>query len=390
MNVGKTLFAQIMEFVPWTSFGRIVDRYSGNAGVRRMTCAEQFRVMVFAQLTWRESLRDIEVTLGANATKLYAMGLRHSIHRSTLADANESRDWRIWADVAALLIRRARKLYSDTDLVGLDLKNTVYALDATTIDLCLSLFHWAPFRKAKGAVKLHTLLDLRGAIPAFIHISDGKMHEVNVLDFLPIEAGAFYVMDRGYLDFTRLYRLHQMGGFFVTRAKANTNARRIYSSPVDRATGLVCDQTIALNGFYATQHYPDYLRRIRFNDAQSGKTLILLTNNFALPPLTIAALYKNRWQVELFFKWIKQHLRIKKFLGNSENAVKTQIWCAVSTYVLIAIIKKELQINASLYTLLQILSVSVFEKTELSCAFQSTGYSSETLDTDNQLNLFGI
>jgi hypothetical protein len=390
MNVGKTLFAQIMEFVPWTSFGRIVDRYSGNAGVRRMTCAEQFRVMAFAQLTWRESLRDIEVTLGANATKLYAMGLRHSIHRSTLADANESRDWRIWADVAALLIRRARKLYSDTDLVGLDLKNTVYALDATTIDLCLSLFHWAPFRKAKGAVKLHTLLDLRGAIPAFIHISDGKMHEVNVLDFLPIEAGAFYVMDRGYLDFTRLYRLHQMGGFFVTRAKANTNARRIYSSPVDRATGLVCDQTIALNGFYATQHYPDYLRRIRFNDAQSGKTLILLTNNFALPPLTIAALYKNRWQVELFFKWIKQHLRIKKFLGNSENAVKTQIWCAVSTYVLIAIIKKELQINASLYTLLQILSVSVFEKTELSCAFQSTGYSSETLDTDNKLNLFGI
>jgi len=390
MNVGKTLFAQIMEFVPWTSFGRIVDRYSGNAGVRRMTCAEQFRVMAFAQLTWRESLRDIEVTLGANVTKLYAMGLRHSIHRSTLADANESRDWRIWADVAALLIRRARKLYSDTDLVGLDLKNTVYALDATTIDLCLSLFHWAPFRKAKGAVKLHTLLDLRGAIPAFIHISDGKMHEVNVLDFLPIEAGAFYVMDRGYLDFTRLYRLHQMGGFFVTRAKANTNARRIYSSPVDRATGLVCDQTIALNGFYATQHYPDYLRRIRFNDAQSGKTLILLTNNFALPPLTIAALYKNRWQVELFFKWIKQHLRIKKFLGNSENAVKTQIWCAVSTYVLIAIIKKELQINASLYTLLQILSVSVFEKTELSCAFQSTGYSSETLDTDNQLNLFGI
>jgi hypothetical protein len=390
MNVGKTLFAQIMEFVPWTSFGRIVDCYSGNAGVRRMTCAEQFRVMAFAQLTWRESLRDIEVTLGANATKLYAMGLRHSIHRSTLADANESRDWRIWADVAALLIRRARKLYSDTDLVGLDLKNTVYALDATTIDLCLSLFHWAPFRKAKGAVKLHTLLDLRGAIPAFIHISDGKMHEVNVLDFLPIEAGAFYVMDRGYLDFTRLYRLQQMGGFFVTCAKANTNARRIYSSPVDRATGLVCDQTIALNGFYATQHYPDYLRRIRFNDAQSGKTLILLTNNFALPPLTIAALYKNRWQVELFFKWIKQHLRIKKFLGNSENAVKTQIWCAVSTYVLIAIIKKELQINASLYTLLQILSVSVFEKTEISCAFQSTGYSSETLDTDNQLNLFGI
>jgi hypothetical protein len=354
-----------------------------------MTCADQFRVMAFAQLTWRESLRDIEVTLGANATKLYAMGLRHRIHRSTLADANESRDWRMWADVAALLIRRARKLYSDTDLIGLDLKNTVYALDATTIDLCLSLFHWAPFRKAKGAVKLHTLLDLRGAIPAFIHISDGKMHEVNVLDFMPIEAGAFYVMDRGYLDFSRLYGLHQAGGFFVTRAKANMNARRIYSHPTDRSTGIICDQTVVLNGFYATQHYPEYLRRIRFKDTQSGKTLIFLTNNFVLPPLTIAALYKNRWQVELFFKWIKQHLRIKKFLGNSENAVKTQIWCAVSTYVLIAIVKKELQIDASLYTLLQILSVSVFEKTELSSAFQGDVLPFDLLNSANQLNLFG-
>jgi len=302
MYVGKTLFAQIMEFVPWTSFGRIVDRYSGNAGVRRMTCADQFRVMAFAQLTWRESLRDIEVTLGANANKLYAMGFRHSIHRSTLADANESRDWRIWFDVAALLIRRARKLYSDTDLVGLDLKSTVYALDATTIDLSLSLFDWASFRKAKGAVKLHTLLDLRGAIPAFIHISDGKMHEVNVLDFMPIEAGALYVMDRGYLDFTRLYAMHQAGGFFVTRAKVNMNARRIYSKPVDRSTGLICDQTVVLNGFYATQHYPENLRRIRFKDVETGKTFIFLTNNFLLPPLTIAALYKNRWQVELFFK----------------------------------------------------------------------------------------
>jgi hypothetical protein len=302
MYVGKTLFAQIMEFVPWTSFGRIVDRYSGNAGVRRMTCADQFRVMAFAQLTWRESLRDIEVTLGANANKLYAMGFRHSIHRSRLADANESRDWRIWFDVAALLIRRARKLYSDTDLVGLDLKSTVYALDATTIDLSLSLFDWASFRKAKGAVKLHTLLDLRGAIPAFIHISDGKMHEVNVLDFMPIEAGALYVMDRGYLDFTRLYAMHQAGGFFVTRAKVNMNARRIYSKPVDRSTGLICDQTVVLNGFYATQHYPENLRRIRFKDVETGKTFIFLTNNFLLPPLTIAALYKNRWQVELFFK----------------------------------------------------------------------------------------
>lgn len=389
MYVGKTLFAQIMEYVPWTSFGRIVDRYSGNAGVRRMSCAEQFRVMAFAQLTWRESLRDIEVTLGANANKLYAMGIRNSIHRSTLADANESRDWRIWSDVAALLIRRARKLYSDTDLVGLDLKNTVYALDATTIDLCLSMFDWAPFRKAKGAVKLHTLLDLRGAIPAFIHISDGKMHEVNVLDFMPIEAGAFYVMDRGYLDFGRLYKMHQAGGFFVTRAKANMNARRLYSQPIDRSTGIVCDQTILLNGFYATQRYPEHLRRVRFKDPESGKTLIFLTNNFVLPPLTIAALYKNRWQVELFFKWIKQHLRIKKFLGNSENAVKTQIWCAVSTYVLIAIVKKELQTEASLYTLLQILSVSVFEKTELSSTFQGAALTTDITGTANQLNLFG-
>jgi len=389
MNVGKTLFAQIMEFVPWTSFGRIVDRYSGNAGVRRLTCAEQFRVMAFAQLTWRESLRDIEVTLAANSNKLYAMGLRHRVHRSTLADANEVRDWRIWSDLAALLIRRARKLYSDTDL-GLDLTNTVYAIDATTIDLCLSLFDWAPFRAAKAAVKMHTLLDLRGAIPAFIHISDGKMHEVNVLDFLPIEAGAFYVMDRGYLDFGRLYKMHQGGAFFVTRAKRNLNARRIYSAAKVRRAGIICDQTIAMNGFYASQDYPESLRRIRFKDPETGKTLIFLTNNTVLPALTIAALYKQRWQVELFFKWIKQHLRIKKFLGTSENAVKTQIWCAVSTYVLIAIVKKELQLNASLYTLLQILSVSVFEKSQLLCALQPDEQHIEKSSDANQLNLFGI
>ena len=389
MNVGKTLFAQIMEFVPWTSFTRIVDRYAGNAGVRRLTCAEQFRVMAFAQLTWRESLRDIEVTLAANSSKLYAMGLRHSVHRATLADANESRDWRIWSDLAAILIRRARKLYSDTDL-GLDLTHTVYALDATTIDLCLSLFDWAPFRTAKAAVKMHTLLDLRGAIPAFIHVSDGKMHEVNVLDFLPIEAGAFYVMDRGYLDFARLYKMHQAGAFFVTRAKRNMNARRIYSAAVERLTGVICDQTITMNGFYVSQDYPEHLRRIRFKDPDTGKTLIFLTNNTVLPALTIAALYKQRWQVELFFKWIKQHLRIKKFLGTSENAVKTQIWCAVSTYVLIAIVKKELQLNASLYTLLQILSISVFEKTQLSRALQPDQAFTESLLDANQLNLFEI
>ena len=387
MNVGKTLFAQIMDFVPWTSFSRIVDRHSGNAGVRRMNCAEQFRVMAFAQLTWRESLRDIEVTLGANASKLYAMGLRHSVHRSTLADANESRDWRIWSDLAALFIRRARKLYADEDL-GLDLTNTVYALDATTIDLCLSLFDWAPFRSTKAAVKMHTLLDLRGSIPAFIHVSDGKMHDVNVLDILPIEAGAFYVMDRGYLDFTRLYRMHQAGAFFVTRSKRGMDSRRVYSAVTDRTTGVICDQRIALNGFYAQKNYPEQLRRIRFKDPESGKTLVFLTNNKTLPALTIAALYKSRWQVELFFKWIKQHLRIKKFLGTSENAVKTQIWCAVSTYVLIAIVKKELHLDASLYTCLQILSVSVFEKTEVSCALQPDRSLPEPPDPANQLVLF--
>jgi len=387
MNVGKTLFARIMEFVPWTSFSRIVERHSGNAGVRRMNCAEQFRVMAFAQLTWRESLRDIEVTLGANASKLYAMGLRRGVHRSTLADANELRDWRIWSDVAALFIRRARKLYADEDL-GLDLTNTVYALDATTIDLCLSLFDWAPFRSTKAAVKMHTLLDLRGSIPAFIHVSDGKMHDVNVLDILPIEAGAFYVMDRGYLDFARLYRMHQAGAFFVTRAKRGMDARRVYSAKADRSTGVICDQRIALNGFYARKDYPEQLRRIRFKDPKSGKTLVFLTNNTTLPALTIAALYKNRWQVELFFKWIKRHLRIKKFLGTSENAVKTQIWCAVSTYVLIAIVKKELQLDASLYTLLQILSVSVFEKNPLNKAFLDTGDTTDQDASCNQLNLF--
>ena len=387
MNVGKTLFAQIMDFVPWTSFSRIVERHSGNAGVRRMNCAEQFRVMAFAQLTWRESLRDIEVTLGANANKRYAMGLRHRVHRSTLADANESRDWRIWSELAALFIRRARKLYADEDL-GLDLTNTIYALDSTTIDLCLSLFDWAPFRSTKAAVKMHTLLDLRGNIPAFIHVSDGKMHDVNVLDIMPTEAGAFYVMDRGYLDFTRLYRMHQAGAFFVTRSKRGMDARRVYSAKTDRTTGVICDQSIALNGFYARQNYPEQLRRIRFKDPESGKTLVFLTNNTTLPALTIAALYKSRWQVELFFKWIKQHLRIKKFLGTSENAVKTQIWCAVSTYVLIAIVKKELQLDASLYTLLQILSVSVFEKTPLNKAFLDTADTTDQDASCNQLNLF--
>ena len=389
MYVGKTLFAQVMEFVPWTSFARIVQRHGGNSGVRTLSCAEQFRAMAFAQLTWRESLRDIEASLSANATKLYAMGFRSAVKRSTLADANESRNWLIWSDLAAVLIRRARKLYSG-DSLGIDLDNTVYALDSSTIDLCLSLFEWAPFRSTKAAIKLHTLLDLRGAIPAFIHISDGKLHDVNVLDMLSFEPGAFYVMDRGYVDFARLYALHQAGAFFVTRAKSPMDARRVYSTPTDRSTGVISDQQVMLNGHYSAKRYPEHLRRIRFKDPETGKTLIFLTNNTALPALTIAALYKSRWQVELFFKWIKQHLRIKHFLGNSENAVKTQVWCAVATYVLIAIVKKELQLDASLYTCLQILSVSVFEKTQLSCALQADATDLEMPNAANQLNLFNF
>ena len=393
MNVGKTLFAQVMEFVPWTSFARIVARYSGNAGVRRMNCAEQFRVMAFAQLTWRESLRDIEVTLGANANKRYAMGLRHAIHRSTLADANDLRDWRIWSDLAALLIRRARKLYQH-DAWGLELTNTVYALDATTIDLCLSLFDWAPFRQTKAAVKMHTLLDLRGAIPAFIHLSDGKMHDARVLDLLSeqglIEAGAFYLMDRAYVDFARLYRLHTARAFFVTRAKSNMQTALVRNKGVNTITGLVSDRLVRLTGTVSSKRYPDVLRCVVYVDADTGKTLEFLTNNLSLPALTICALYKQRWQVELFFKWIKQHLRIKKFLGTSENAVKTQIWCAVSTYVLIAIVKKELQLNASLYTMLQILSISVFEKTPISSALQTHLDPSPIHPAASQLNLFAF
>jgi len=387
MNLGKTLFAQLMEFVPWTSFARIVARYGGDSGIRCLSCTEHFRAMAFAQLTYRESLRDIETCLLANQAKLYGMGFRSSVRRSTLADANEGRDWHIWEDLAALLIKRARKLYCNESF-GIELDSAVYALDATTIDLCLSLFPWAPFRTAKAAVKLHTLLDLRGNIPAFIHISDGKTHEVNVLDMLTIEAGAFYVMDRGYLDFKRLFSLHQAGAFFVTRAKRGMDSHRVYSMPTERDTGIICDQRIAMNGFYISQDYPEQLRRIRFKDPETGKTLVFLTNNTALPALTIAALYKSRWQVELFFKWIKQHLRIKRFIGNSENAVKTQVWCAISTYVLIAIIKKELQLDASLYKMLQILSVSVFEKTHISQAFAGNGQFQEQTDFTNQLNLF--
>jgi hypothetical protein len=387
MNVGKTLFTQVMEFVPWKTFGRIVERHKGDAGVRTLSCADLFRVMAFAQLTWRESLRDIEACLTANQTKLFHMGMKAPPARSTLADALERRDWRIYHALAQRLIARAKALYAQEPSV-LELDASVYALDSTTIDLCLSLFDWAPFRSTKAAVKLHTLLDLRGSIPTFLHISDGKLHDVSVLDILPIEAGAFYVMDRGYVDFTRLYAMHQAGAFFVTRAKQGMDARRVYSSPTQRSTGVICDQRVMLNGFYSAKAYPEHLRRVRFKDPESGKTLVFLTNNTILPALTIAALYKSRWQVELFFKWIKQHLRIKRFLGTSESAVKTQIWCAVAIYVLIAIVKKELQLNASLYTCLQILSVSIFEKTELSCALQPDRSQREVDVPANQLILF--
>ena len=387
MYVGKTLFAQVMDCLPWKSFHRIVARYGGDQRVRTLSCAEQFRIMAFAQLTYRESLRDIEVCLAAQAAKLYHLGIREPVARSTLADASERRDWRIYADYAQVLITQARKLYQ-ADSLGMELSNTVYALDSTTIDLCLSMFPWALFRSTKAAVKMHTLLDLRGAIPTFIHISDGKLGDVKVLDLLVPEPGAYYVMDRGYLDFERLFTLHQSGSFFVTRAKKNMDAHRVYSTTVGKTTGLICDQTIALDGFYPKQHYPEHLRRIRFKDPDTGKTLVFLTNQFNVPALIICALYKHRWSVELFFKWIKQHLRIKRFYGTSENAVKSQIWIAVSVYVLVAIIKKRLNLEPSLYTLLQILSLTVFEKMPIQQAFPDNGYNCENPMISNQLNLF--
>jgi transposase len=343
--------------------------------------------MAFAQLTYRESLRDIEVCLSAQASKLYHMGFREPVRRSTLADANEARDWRIYAEFAHRLIAQARKLYADENL-GLELTNTVYALDSTTIDLCLSLFPWAHFRSTKAAVKMHTLLDLRGNIPSFIHISDGKLHDVHALDLLLPEAGAIYVMDRGYVDFRRLHALHQAGAFFVTRAKSNLDAHRVYSAPTDRAAGIIADQTIALDGFATRKDYPVHLRRVRFKDPESEKTLVFLTNQFALPAASICALYKSRWQVELFFKWIKQHLRIKQFYGTSDNAVKTQIWIAVSVYVLVAIVKKRLALEASLYTLLQIFSVTLFEKMPMPQALSETGTTFEENEIGKQLNLF--
>jgi hypothetical protein len=387
MHVGKLVFAQLTGHLPLTTFRRCVAAYGGEHKIKSFSCLEQFLCLAFAQLTYRESLRDIEACLRAQSDKLYHMGIRSRVSRSTLADANEARDWRIYADFAQRLIGIARKLYVEEPF-GVDLRETVYALDATTIDLCLSVFPWAPFRSTKAAVKLHTLLDLRGNIPAFIHISDGKLHDVNILDQLLPEPGAFYVMDRGYLDFERLFRLHTAGSFFVTRGKSNLRVQRRYSRAVDRATGLICDQTVVLTGFYSSQNFETPLRRIRFKDPKTGKRLVFLTNNFLLSALTITELYRCRWQVELFFKWIKQHLRIKQFYGTTENAVKTQIWTAVSVYVLVAIVRKRLKIQASLYEMLQILSLTMFEQTPLNTLFsQIQGRQSDT-EPANQLNLF--
>jgi len=389
MYTGKIVLSQLTDFLPMNEFRRCIKRYCGNRRIRNFSCWDQFVCMVFAQLTYRESLRDIEACLRSARHKLYHLGIRGNVSRSTLAKANENRSWHIYADFAQVLINIARQLYIDDDL-GLDLKNTVYALDSTTIDLCLSLFPWAHFRKNKGAIKLHTLLDLRGNIPSFISITDGKVHDVNILDELVPEAGSFYIMDRAYIDFARLFILNQLLAFFVVRSKSNTKFRRLYSRQVDKSTGLKCDQTIVLDGYKSSKEYPEKLRRIRYFDAENNHDLVFYTNNFTLPALTIALLYKCRWQVELFFKWIKQHLRIKAFFGTSDNAVKTQIWIAITVYVLVAIVKKKLKLDVSLYTFLQILSVNVFEKEPILQLVMNDDYKADTDQFCNQLNLFNF
>jgi len=389
MNAGQTVFAQVMDFLPHWDFRKCVNRYRGDYKLQKFSCMDQFLCMAFAQLTYRESLRDIEICLRGNRSKLYHMGIRSRVARNTLAKANENRDWRMYADFAQILIAKARELYAHDDF-GVELNNTVYALDSTTIDLCLSLFPWARFRKTKGAVKMHTLLNLRGSIPEFIHISDGKFGDVNVLDILVPEPGSFYLMDRGYIDFARLYAMHQSLAFFVTRTKRGFQSKRRYSHPVDKSTGLRSDQTIILTGVDSATDYPEPLRRIHYYDAETEKHLIFLTNNFLLPAIIIAQLYKARWRVELFFKWIKQHLRIKRFYGTSENAAKTQIWIAVCVYVLVAIIKKELGLKQSLYAILQFLSVSSFEKTPIFQAFSEPESQTETGASGIKLRLFDL
>ena len=387
MFAGTTIFAQIMNLLPWRRFQTCVARYRGDHKIKTFKCAEHFRVMAFAQLTYRDSLRDVEACLRAMGSRLYHMGIRSTVSRNNLAHANETRDWRIYADFAQILINRAKILYAKEQL-GVDLESTVYALDSTTIDLCMSLFPWARFRKTKSAIKLHTLMNLRGNIPEFIHISDGKMHDVNILDLLIPSPGAFYIMDRAYLDFERLYRFHQERAFFISRAKRNFKFKRRYSHEVDKSTGVQCDQTIVLTTHYPSKRYPEPLRRVRFYDTERQKRLVFLTNNFQLPAEAIAKLYKSRWLIEIFFKWIKQHLRIKSFFGTSENAVKIQIWTAISTYLLVAITKKELRIERSLYTILQVLSVSLFEKMPILEAFSEKHMPVENDQSFKQLNLF--
>ena len=389
MNTGKTVFAQIMSFLPDYEFNKSVNKYKGNHRVRSFTCKEHFYVMGFAQLTYRESLRDIESCLTAFSSKLYHSGIKQPVSRSTLAEANENRDWRIYADFAQVLIREARRLYKQDNEFALDIDNMVYALDSSTIDLCLSLFPWAKFRKAKGAVKMHTLLDLRGSIPTFVHLTDGLCHDVNVLDHIVIEPGAIYVMDKGYVDYFRFYSLiHQQRGFFVTRAKDNMAARRVYSRKVDKTTGLKYDQSVKLTGFYIKKDYPDYLRRIKYRDEETGKIYVFLTNNFELSALLIAQLYKERWKIELFFKWIKQHLRIKSFYGTSRNAVYCQIWIAICMYLLVAILKKRLKLEHSLYTLLQVFSLTLFEKVTINELFTNSIYKPTSSDNTNQLSIW--
>ena len=387
MNSGKTIFAQLMDFLPTYEFNQCVKRYHGNYKIKSFSCWDQFLCMAFAQLTYRESLRDIQACLRSAQRKTYHMGIRGKVSRNTLAHANQVRDWRIYADFAHVLISQARRLHAN-DSFGVELDQAVYALDSTTIDLCLSLFPWATFRKRKGAIKLHTLLDLHGTIPSVIIITHGKVHDVTILDQLLPEAGAIYILDRGYLDFGRLYSLHQALAFFVMKAKSNFNCKRLYSQPVNKSTGVQCDQIVVLKGFYAHKDYPEKLRRIRYIDAETNKRFIFLTNNFVLPALTIAQLYHCRWQIELFFKWIKQHLRIKAFYGTTENAVKTQIWIAITVYVLVAIIKKQLNLELSLYTILQILSVTLFEKTPILRALSTSDDIEQNGVIYNQLSLF--
>ncbi len=389
MYQGKLVFSQIMAYLPKYEFNKCVSRYRGNHKVQKFSCWDQFLCMAFAQLTFRESLREIVTCLRAMQNKLYHMGFRSNISKSTLADANEKRDWRIYADFAQVLIYNARQLYSDDYFLN-DLNETVYALDSSTIDLCLSLFPWASFRKHKGAIKLHTLLDLRGNIPSFIKITAGKVHDVNILDELIPEPGSFYIMDRGYLDFARLYVFQKFNAFFVIRAKSNFQFRRLYSHQIDKSTGLKCDQTILVKGFYPSQNYPDKLRRVKFYDSDNNKTFVFLTNNFNLPADTIAELYKSRWQIELFFKWIKQHLKIKSFYGASENAVKTQIWTAITVYLLVSIVKKQARIPISIYTFLQILSVSVFEQIHILQLVRNPIYKTKQAQSCKQLDLFEL